>query len=552
MSKQDAADSLSMTQTPPPGLAAAGEMGGWTPLRYPDFRRLWSAQFVSNIGSWMQTVAAQWLMTSLTSSPLMLSAIQAAGSMPVLLLAVPAGALGDLVDRKGLIVVSQAVMLLAAAALAVLSVVGAITPWVLIALLFVIGVGGAIGAPTWQTLQPELVPGEARSQAIALGSVNQNLARAVGPAIGGVLLAATSAAFVFGLNAASFVAVLGAVMVTRIQARQRALPREHAFAAVRAGARFVLNSPALLAVIARAVGFVFFAGAIWAILPLVARERLGLGSGGYGLLLGCVGVGALLAANFGPALKRRLAPARIYALACVLVASAAAVLALTHTVVIAAIVLVAAGAAWITGLGILSNAYQSQLPSWAKARAFAYYLVAFQGANGIGSLSIGGVAQGTSVRTALLVVAVGTVACLLLTWPLAFPAHVDGDEHTADPLPLPEIPHASGHGPVAVTVQYAVQPSRVDAFLALAAELRRLRRRTGAVHWHLHQDVDESSLFTELFIVGSWDGHQQQHARVERGDQQLLSQIDLLLVPGRPRTVRHALGVHPTKHALDP
>ncbi len=547
MSEQDAADAPGMTQPRALGPAGAREIGGWTPLRYPDFRRLWSAQFVSNIGSWMQTVAAQWLMTSLTSSALMLSAIQAAGSLPVLLLAVPAGALGDLVDRKRLIVVGQTVMLLAAAALAVLSAVGAIAPWALIALLFVIGVGGAIGAPTWQTLQPELVPSEARSQAIALGSVNQNLARALGPAIGGVLLAATSAAFVFGLNAASFVAVLGAVVVTRIQARTRTLPREHAFAAVRAGGRFVVNSPALLAVIARAVGFVFFAGAIWAILPLVARQRLGLGSGGYGLLLGCVGVGALLAANFGPALRRHLAPAKIYALACALVAGAAAVLALTHTVAIAAIVLVAAGAAWITGLGILSNAYQSQLPTWAKARSFAYYLVAFQGANGIGSLAIGGVSQGTSVSTALLVVAVGTVACLLLTWPLAFPAHVDGDEHLADPLPLPEMPDASGHGPVAVTVEYVVQPSQVDAFLALAGDLRRLRRRTGAVHWHLHQDMEDPSLLTELFIVGSWDEHQQQHARVERGDQKLLAQIDVLLVPGKPRAVRHALGVHPTK-----
>jgi MFS family permease len=529
------------------GQAAGGEIGGWTPLRYPDFRRLWLAQFTSNIGSWMQTVAAQWLMTSLTSSPLMLSGIQAAGSIPVLLLAVPAGALGDLVDRKRLIVGGQTLMLLASAALAVLSAVGAVSPWVLIALLFVIGIGGAIGAPTWQTLQPELVPTEARSQAIALGSVNQNLARAVGPAIGGVLLAASSAAFVFGINAASFVAVLGAVMVTRIQARERTLPREHAFAAVRAGGRFVVNSPALLAVIARAVGFVFFAGAIWAILPLVARERLGLGSGGYGLLLGCVGVGALLAANFGPALKRRLAPARIYALACALVAGAAAVLAVTHTVALAAVVLVAAGAAWITGLGILSNAYQSQLPTWAKARAFAYYLVAFQGANGIGSLAIGGVAQGSSVRTALLVVAVGTIACLLATWRLAFPAQLGADEHLADPLPLPEAPDASGHGPVAVTVEYAVQRSQVDAFLALAADLRRMRGRTGAVHWHLNQDVKDPTLLTELFIVGTWDEHAQQHARVERGDQQLLAQIDTLLVPGKPRTARHALGVQPAR-----
>jgi MFS family permease len=532
-----------------PGAAATApkEAGGWAPLRYPDFRRLWLAQFTSNIGSWMQTVAAQWVMTSLTSSALLLSAIQAAGSIPVLLLAVPAGALGDLVDRKRLIFAGQFLMLAAAAVLALLSAVGGLTPWVLIALLFVIGVGGALGAPTWQTLQPELVPGEVRSQAIALGSVNQNLARAVGPAIGGLLLAATSAALVFGVNAGSFVAVLGAVMITRIPVRQQTLPREHVFAAVRAGGRFVLNSPLLLAVIARAIGFVFFAGAIWAILPLVARQRLGLGSAGYGLLLGCVGVGALIAANFGPALKRHLSPAGIYAVACALTAAPAAVLAITHSVALTAIVLVAAGAAWITGLGTLSNAYQGQLPAWAKARAFAYYLVAFQGAMGIGSLVIGAVAQATNVRTALLVVAGGLVVCLVVTSRLPLPAHTGGDEHLADPLPLPETPDTSGHGPLAVTVEYAVQPAQVDAFLALTGDLRRLRRRTGAVHWHLHRDVSDPSLFSELFIVGNWEEHEQQHARVERADQQLLSQIDQLLQPGKPRVAYHAVGVRPSK-----
>ena len=255
-------------------------------MRYSAFRRLWCAQFTSNIGSWMQTVAAQWVMTSLTSSALLLSAISAAGSIPVLLFAIPAGALGDLVDRKRLIVAGQLLMLVAAALLAVLSAVGGLTPSVLIALLFIIGAGGAISAPTWQTLQPELVPGDLRTPAIQLGSVNQNLARAVGPAIGGVLLAATSAALVFGVNAASFVAVVGVVMVTRIPARKSDLPREHALSAVRAGGRFVVSSPALLAVIVRAMAFVFFAGALWALLPLVARFRLGLGSGGTVCCLG--------------------------------------------------------------------------------------------------------------------------------------------------------------------------------------------------------------------------------------------------------------------------
>ena len=235
-----------------PTEIARASTSGWSPLRYDAFRRLWSAQFTSNVGSWMREVAAQWVMISLTKSALLLSAISAAGSLPIFLLAVPGGALGDLLDRRRLILVSQALMLLAAAALAVLDATGGLTPGTLLGLLFVIGVGGALSASTWQTLQPELVPLADRPQAIALGSVNQNLARAVGPAIGGVLLAATSAAAVFLANAVSFLAVLGAVAVTAIPARAQSLPREHVAAAVRSGGRFVVNSPTLLALIVRA------------------------------------------------------------------------------------------------------------------------------------------------------------------------------------------------------------------------------------------------------------------------------------------------------------
>ena len=491
----------------------------------------------------MQTVAAQWVMVSLTSSALLLSAIPAAGSIPVLLLAVPAGTLGDLVDRRRLILVSQVIMLIAAVGLAVLASAGGLTPWVLLGLLFLIGVGGATSAPTWQTLQPELVPASDRPQAIALGSVNQNLARAVGPAIGGVLLAATSAAIVFLANAVSFLAVLGAVAVTVVPARKLTLPREHAVAAVRAGGRFVANSPALLALIARSIAFVFLAGAIWALLPLVARDRLGLGSAGYGLLLTCVGVGAMAAATFGPALRRRLAPRAIYALACLVIAGASAGLAVTHSVVVAAVVLVAAGAAWITGLGLLGAAYQGQLPGWVKARGISYYLVAFQGANGIGALCLGGVAQASSVSTAFVVVGGGLAISAVVTWRLALPAPAAADDLMAEPLPFPEVAGSPEDGPVLVTVEYRLAPGNAEAFVNRAGELRHARRRTGATRWHLHRDLQDTDLFTEAFLVGSWEEHERQHARLETRDRAVLDEIDTLLRPGQPRTPHHALGI---------
>jgi MFS family permease len=525
--------------------AARSAGGGWAPLRFPLFRRLWSAQFASNVGSWMQTVAAQWVMTSLTGSALLLSAIPAAGSIPVLLLAVPAGTLGDLVDRRRLLLAAQTLMLLAAVALAVLAAGGWLTPWTLLGLLAVIGVGGAASAPTWQTLQPELVPEAERAQAIALGSVNQNLARAVGPAIGGILLAATSAAVVFLANAVSFLGVLGAVAVTTLPVRKLTLPREHATAATRAGGRYVGHSPVLLALIARAVVFIFFAGSVWALLPLVARYRLGLGSAGYGLLLACVGVGALAAATFGPALRRRLAPRVIYALACLVVAGASALLAVTHSVALAAVALLAAGASWITGIGLLGAAYQSQLPAWVKARGVSYYLVAFQGANGVGALCLGAVAQLTTVSTAFLVVAGALTLATLATWRVALPEPLAQDHQLAEPLPLPDVEEAVEDGPVLVTVDYPVAAGNADAFLEAATALRRIRRRTGATRWHLHRDLEDPDLFVETFLVGSWQEHERQHARLERGDQAVLDRIDALLQPGRRRTARHSVGISP-------
>ena len=525
---------------------APPEPSGWAPLRHAAFRRLWTAQFVSNVGSWMQTIAAQWVMTSLTTSALLLSAISAAGSIPVLLLAIPAGALGDLLDRRRLILASQVLMLLAAAVLAVLAAASALTPALLLALLFVIGIGGAASAPTWQTLTPELVPPQDRPQAIALGSVNQNLARAVGPAIGGALLAATSAALVFGVNAVSFLAVVGAVAVTAVPIRTLKMPREHAFAAMRAGGRYVVHSPTLLALIARAALFIFPAGALWALLPLVARFRLGLGSAGYGLLLGCVGIGALVAATLGPLLRRWLAPRVLYALACLLVAGPAFLLAVTHSVAVAVVALVAAGGAWITGLGLLGAAYQGQLPSWVKARGVSFYLVAFQGANGIGALVFGGVAQASSAATGLVVLAIALVVVVPVTWWLAFPAALGIAPLSEEPLALPEVTTVE-EGPVAITVSYRLAPGRADAFLALTPELRRTRRRTGAVRWHLHRDLEDTDRFEEVFIVGSWEEHERQHARLQGSDRHVLDETDALLAPGERRTARHALAIRPPR-----
>src|ERR1700722_6058006 len=265
----------------------------WAPFRHRWFAAMWSAQFVSNVGGWMQTVGAQWLMLSLTTSATYVALVQTAASLPVVLFAVIAGAAGDLVDRRRFLLVTQTLMLVAAVALGALALAGLGTPWILLALIFAVGTGQALTSPTWQTLQPELVPAPERQQAISLGAVNQNLARAVGPAIGGIVLVATSAGPVFLINAATFLAVIGVIAWWRGSKAVSVLPREHVGEAIRSGGRYIAASPALRVILLRTGLFIFFASSIWALLPLIARSQLHLGSGGYGLLLACVGVGAV-------------------------------------------------------------------------------------------------------------------------------------------------------------------------------------------------------------------------------------------------------------------
>jgi MFS family permease len=534
--------------------ASSDEPGrsGWSPLRYGAFRAWWLAQLTSNVGSWMQTVAAQWLMLSLTSSAVLVGAIQAT-NLPVLLLAVPAGALGDLFDRKRLILAGQLVMLLAAAALGALDVAGLVTPGLLLLLLCGIGVGQGITGPTAQTLQPELVPARERTQAIALGSVNQNLARAIGPAIGGLLLAATSAAAVFFVNALSFVAVLVAVALIAVPVRRSLLPREHLRSATRIGGRFVRNSPALVAIMVRAGAFSFFASGVWALLPLVARRTLGLGSGGYGLLLGCVGIGALFGATFSPAIRRALSPRALLGVCAAAIAATALVLAVSHHAVLDGALLVLAGGGWILALGLLNSSFQSVLPNWVKARGIAYYTIAFQGGSGVGALTLGAVAQGYSLKTALFVLAAGLAVGGAATARLRLPRPGEIDVTPAEAMPLSQPPEGVS-GPVLVTVGYDVAPDSRRAFLAHAEQLRHFRQRTGGIDWRLFLDDTVPGRYLETFLVGSWEEHERQHARITQHDAALLEQLDGLLVAGTHRTAHHYVAApnEPVAHPGEP
>jgi len=515
----------------------------WAPFRSPDFVRMASAQFVSNVGSWMQTVGAQELMLTLTTSATLVALIQTAAGLPVVLFAVPAGAIGDLVDRRRLLIASQSFMLVAAAVLAALALAGLVTPWVLLALIFAVGVGQTLTSPTWQTLQPELVAPEDRTQAIALGAVNQNLSRAIGPAIGGALYAATSAGALFVVNAVSFVPVIGAVARWRGRARPAsAVAPEHVVEAVRAGARYVAASPALRVILVRAGLFMLFANSLWALLPLVAHSRLHLGSGGYGLLLGGVGIGAVAGAAVLPRLRARVTPAALMTAGTLVFAAVTLALAYTRVGALAGLALVVGGVAWILVLSTLNSQYQSTLPGWAKARGMSYYLVIFQGGGALGSAAFGAIAQDAGLSGALLVAAGGLALVALVGVWLPFKAISPDDLLPAGDWPDPHLVGAEAtQGPVLVTVEYRPMPGRERDLVEALYAGRYARRRTGAMSWRVWRDAGDPGHVLEQFVVGSWAEHLRQHERVSVRDQQRLDEIRAMTDPSQPTTVTHWL-----------
>jgi predicted MFS family arabinose efflux permease len=550
-----------VTGTGPPATPAANSGppapagSAWAPFRHRLFAAMWTAQFVSNIGSWMQTVGAQWLMISLTGSAAYVALVQTAASLPVMLFAVAAGAIGDLVDRRRFLLVAQSLMLAAAVALGALSLAGLVTPWTLLALIFALGIGQALTAPTWQTLQPELVSPPERQQAISLGSVNQNLARAIGPAIGGAILAATSAGTVFLVNAASFIAVIAVVAAWRSTRQPPVMPREHVGEAIRAGGRYVAASPVLRVILLRAFLFIFFASSLWALLPLIARSQLHLGSGGYGLLLGCVGVGAVAGAVLLPRLRTLLPPGGQLTAGSLCLAAVALILGLVHVTAVVAVALALGGLAWILALSTLNSLYQLNLPGWVKARGMSFYLIVFQGGNAVGSAVLGLIADRAGLTVTLVTAAVALALGPLAGLRYRFQQIPPDTLKPSGDFPAPQIADGqdASAGPMMVSAEYRARPDQRDALLTALQDSRFARRRTGAISWRVWQDSTDPDRVVEQFVVASWEEHLRQHERISRRDADRFDKIKAMSDPAHPVVVTHWLTpTEPSRPQVNP
>ena len=513
-----------MTHTPvresaPPAPPAPPHavVSAWAPFRHRTFAVIWVATVVSNIGGWMYSVASGWLMTGLDADPLFVSLVQVANNLPMFLFAIPAGALVDIVDRRLFLIIGETAVTLTSTAFAVLVWLHLITPWSLLVFSFLVTVASAVTAPAWQAVVPQLVPKPELPSAIAANSVGINVSRAVGPALGGLMVVAFGIAAPFWVNAVSNVGVIAALI--RWQPAKKAgprLPPENFSQAMRSGLRHARYNASLRSTLVRTVAFFVFASAYWALLPLVARGQIGGSSALYGVLLGVIGASAVAGAFLLRTLRAKLGPDALLAGATVATALATALFGAAHNAGVALAASVLAGASWIAGVSSLNISAQVALPEWVRGRGLAMYVTIMFGSLSLGSAIWGEVASLAGLPIALYGAAAGGIVAILLTWrwKLQTGAAIDftPSMHWPEPVTIADV--EPDRGPVLTLVEYRIDPEHREAFLEAMGPYARVVRRNGAYDFAVYEDPAEEGRFVETFMSDSWSEHMRLHGRV--------------------------------------
>ena len=490
-------------------MAGSGSASStWAPLRIGLFRTLWIAALVSNVGTWMQTVGAQWLVVHDAHAAILVSLVQTADTLPAVLFALVAGVLADIFDRIKLLVAVLAGMTAAGAALTALTAADRMPPALLLMFTFVLGTGAILVTPAYQSLVPDMVPRPQVPAASALGSIDINLARAIGPAIAGLLVAQIGVAAVFALNTATFL-LYAIVVACHSQLGGTPQSPERFITGLRAGGRYVRHAPVVQRILLRAALFLIPGSSLWALLPLIATSRLGLGSGGYGVLLGALGVGAIGGALILPQIRARLSANALAAAASLTYAAALAAVALSRSLALTIVVLLPAGVAWIAFLSNVNAALQLFLPRWVRARGLSGYQMVLFGAQAAGAVIWGVVAGAAGLVPAFLISAAVMAAGAATIWFWPFHQIADMDRSLVR-WPEPQLLISADRGSGLVLVR-TIAADKEQQFLQAMARLRQSRLRTGATGWGLYQDGQDLRLFIELFGVPSWEEHLRQH-----------------------------------------
>ncbi len=539
----DADPAASATNAADPTLA---------PFHHPVFRAVWIASLVSNFGGLIQSVGAAWMMTTVGGTPQQVALVQGATTLPILLLALWAGAAADNLDKRKVMLWAQLAMLALSVAPAVLAWIGGLSPAILLFFTFAIACGTAINGPAWQASVSDMVPRAALPQAVALNGMGFNIARSVGPAVGGAIIALAGAAAAFLVNALSYVGLIVVLARWRPVRPPRLLPREQLGGAMTAGLRYAVMSPHLRVVLGRAAIFGIGASAVPALLPLVARDLIGGGPLTYGLLFGGFGLGAVVGALVLQPLRRRWSTEGVTTLASLVLAAGAIGAGLGGSLLLALPAMTLAGAGWVFALATLNVSVQLATPRWVVARALALFQMAAYGGMALGSWLFGIAAQDHGPAIALML-AGGVLIVSALSgrlYPLS-----DTDDVSLDPLddwkePDTAVPVDMRSGPITITVEHRIAPGDIVAFLALMSERRRIRMRDGARHWLLSRDLADPTLWIERFDFATWLDYVRHNQRRTIADAENQDALRQLRIGGLPsvvhRLIERSVGVVPT------
>jgi MFS family permease len=493
----------------------------------------------------MYSAASGWLMTSLNPDPLVVSLVQVATTLPMFLFAIPAGALADIVDKRKFLLVGELAIMIVSTVFAAIVWFDLATPANLLSFTFLEGITSALTFPVWQAVVPQLVPKQDLNAAVAANSVGVNVSRAVGPALGGIMVAQIGITAPFWFNAFSNVGVIGALFWWHSpRRRSQRLPVERFFSSLRTGFRYARYNQHLRATLIRAVSFFLFASAYWALLPLVTRTQIAGGPDLYGYLLGAIGASAVGGGLALPWLKGKLGADRLAAVGTLGTAVAMLLFGLARNGVTALLASLIAGVSWIAVIAVLNVSAQLALPEWVRGRGLAMFATTFFGALSLGSAIWGQLAGLTGLSTALFVAAAGAIAAIPLTWHWKLQTAAGIDLTPSMHWPTPVLSHdiEQDRGPVLVTVEYEVESRNRKAFLAALNKLGHERRRDGAYAWGVFEDATREARFLETFLVESWLEHLRQHERVTNADRMLQNAIRRYHVKGEPK-VTHFIAV---------
>ena len=523
----------------------AGPNGSGTfgPLRVQTFRRIWTASLLSNFGQLILGVGAAWEMTRLSNEPSMVALVQTALMLPLFLVAVPAGAIADMFDRRKIAMAGLAFASASGAVLTVLSFMGYLNAWVLLTFCFLIGVGVAVYGPSWQASVSEQVGEADLPAAIHLGSLSVNLARSVGPALGGVIVLAAGAKAAFAINALAYLPLAVAYFIWRRRHVPSRLPPERIDRAIVSGLRYAIHSSPIRTALLRATVFGVASFAYIALGPLIARDVLHGSAATYGMNLGATGVGAVVGAIILGKLKRHFSGELLLRVFACAIGGGMLVLAFSHWLLLSTLAFFVIGMCNMQTVALLNVGVQLSSPRWVTARALSLFSSGLTGGIALGSWAWGNVAQHMGVPFALAASGGITVltALLGLLWPLARQEDIDTAAGTLDNEPEVAMALSLRSGPVVVEVEYGVTPENARAFYEVAQRMQGVRHRNGGFNWSIARDIADPTVWTERYHCPTWGDYLRMRDRYTQSDIDALHAVDGFCMDGGSRRVRRWL-----------